>query len=371
MQGRNSTWEVAVTSAAVVAKQTKKDLLGLHAAQASLESLTAEVIRVSLWAQSAYRQASSLSEASVTTQRLLKLARAIWRPVASTYMGNDGIYGVPCDDSSSDPIELEGEILESLAEQGDICEIRSGYWLPAPLRIVRITPTYHLLIGGMPTRSFTPVLHRALNFHGSFRNIGGDVHTALFQDASIPMQWQSLENWLGSVQPLEAFVRYFDELELFPVSHQHVSDTSLDAYDASIHLSQYSRWQSLNRVKNGRYLLRASTPWGINHYTIGFINDHLLTDQSAELRRTDIRRLCYAIDKQAGNPTKARWNQERNVLILHSELPARERKLLSSIGRLIENTNGNYYPRQWHIVQKGTLDVSMLSNLGIQVEAEN
>lgn len=373
MQVRHSTWEVSITSAAVVAKRIREDLLGLHAGQASQESLSSEVIRVSLWAQSAYRQAPSLSEASVTTQRLLKLARAIWRPIATTYQGNAGMNSAQRDSDSGATIELERETLENLAEQGDVFELSGGLWLPAPLRFVSITPKRHLLVGGMPTRLLPSILLNALSlsFHGSFRYVDGNIHASSLQDTQFPTQRQSLESWLGTAQSLEELVSYFDEMELLPVSHQHVSDTSIEAYDTSIHRSQYSRWQYPNRVKDGRYLLRTNTPWGTNHYTIGAIIDRQLTQQSAELRQTDIRRLCYALDKRAGKPTKARWNQKRSLLILHSELPGRERKFLSSIGTLVGNTNGDYYPRRWQIAQDVAPVFSMLSNLGIQVEVEN
>ena len=370
MNTRNLIWEVSTPNAAVVAKGIKEDLIGSNAAQVSLESLSAEMIRAVLWAQCAYRQDAPLSDASITTQRLLKLARAIWRPLAISYQHSDARHDVQGDDGFGKYIELEREILENLAEQGDLLELSGGRWLPAPLRFVPITPKHHLIVGGMPTRLLPPVLLRALSFHGSFRYVEGSVDPSPQQDANFPMQWQSLENWLGPSQALEEMARYFDEQELLPVSHQMVSDTALEAYEASINGSQYSRWQSLNRIKDGRYLLRSSTFWGINYYTVGSISSHRLTQQSTELRQTDIRRLCYALDQRAGIPTKARWNQRRSLLILHSELPGRERRFLSSLGTLIENTNGNYYPRQWFIAQDVTPVFSMLNNLSIQVVAD-
>jgi len=371
MQVRNSTWEVTITTASVVAKRIKEDLVGSNAAQASQESLSAEVIRTVLWAQCAYRQNVPLSEASITTQKVLKVARAIWRPLATSHQNSAARNDVQGNDNSGEHIELEREILENLAEQGDLFELSGGRWLPAPLRFIPITPMHHLLVGGMPTRLLPSVLLRALSFHGSFRYVESSVNSPLLQDTQIPIRWQSLESWLGPAQALEELVRYFDEQELLTVSHQHVTDTSLEAYDTAMNTSQYSRWQSLDRVKDGRYLLRSSTPWGKSHYTIGSISNRQLPQQSAELRQTDIRRLCYALDKRAGKPTKARWNQRRDLLILHSELPGRERKFLSTIGTLIENTDGNYYPRQWLITRDVAPVFSKLNELGIQIESDN
>lgn len=370
MQVRNSTWEGTTTIASVVAKRIKEDLVGSNATQASQESLAAEVIRSALWAQCAYRQDAPVSEASITTQKVLKAARAIWSPLAASQQNSAARNDAQGNDNSGEHIELERELLENLAEQGDVCELSGGRWLPAPLRFVPITPIHHLLVGGMPTRLLPPVLLRALSFHGSFRYVESSANSSLLQDTQNPIRWQLLESWLGPAQALEELVRNFDEQRLLSVSYQYVADTSLEAYEANMHGSQYSRWQSLDRVKDGRYLLRSSTPWGISHYTIGLINNRQLIYQSAELRQTDIRRLCYALDKRAGKPTKARWNQRRDLLILRSELPGRERKFLSSIGTLIDNSDGNYYPRQWLITRDVTSVFSRLTELGIQIESE-
>lgn len=371
MQVRNSTWEGTISSASVVAKRIKEDLVGSDAVQASQETLAAEVIRTALWAQCANRQDALLSEASVTTQKVLKVARAIWRPLATTYQNNAAGNDAQDNGNSGEHIKLERELLDNLAEQGDLCELSGGRWVPAPLRFVSISPVHSLLVGGMPARLLQPELLRTLSFHGSFRYVEGGINSSLLQDTHIPICWQSLESWLGPAQTLEELVGYFDEQELLAVSHQDVTDTSLEAYESTMNGSQYSRWQSLDRVKDGRYLLRSSTPWGLSHYTIGSISNHQLTRQSAELRQTDIRRLCYALDKRAGKPTKASWNQRRDLLVLHSELPGRERKFLSSIGTLIDNADGSYYPRHWLITRDVTAVFSKLNELGIQIESDH
>jgi hypothetical protein len=371
MQVRNTTWEVSISSASVVAKRIKEDLLGSHAAQASQESLSAEVMRVSLWAQCAYQHDIPVSDAGISTRRLLKSARAIWRPIAAFHQGNIDWGEELHDNDTEETVRLGRTSLEILAGQGDMLELSGGRWLPAPLRFVSITSKQRLLVGGMPTRLLPPLMQRTLSLHGNFRYVDGAVDTSFTQGTAFHIPWQSLENWLGQTQALEELVRYFEEIELLPVSHQHVFDTSLEAYNASLNTSQYSRWQSLNRLKDGHYLLRSSTSWGINRYTIGTVNNYQLTQQSAELQHTEIRRLCYALDQQAGVPTKARWIQRRNLLVLHSELPGRERKFLSTLGTLIENDNGNYYPRQWVIEGDVTPVFSILNTLGIQIDVEN
>src|SRR6266700_3731232 len=85
MTAPSPTWEGYLVSMSAAAKQSKVALLGLYADQASLEALSAEVIRVALWVQSAYRQIASFSDAAVTTRNLLELARTLWIPIQDAY----------------------------------------------------------------------------------------------------------------------------------------------------------------------------------------------------------------------------------------------------------------------------------------------
>lgn len=370
MPARSSTWEVGIASASVVAKRIKEDLVGPHAGQASLEALAAEIIRVAVWVYCAHGQKSSFSEASVTTRRLLELARAIWAPIADAAKEGNAAKDTKYGDEPGTNVEIGRELLDTLAEQGDIFALGGGRWLPAPPRFVPVTPTHHLLVGGMPTHLLPHALLRALRLHGSFRHVEGNAISSVQQGSGSTIQWQfqSLQRWLGSAQTLDDLIGYFDGQELLTVAHQNVSETSLEAYVASVDKPQLLRWRSLNQATDGRYLLRTSTPWGVYQYSIGLLSNRRLTQQSAGLWQIDIRRLCYALDKRAGKPTSVKWNEVQRELVLRSELPGRERKLLSSIGTLQENADGNYYPRRWIITMDFAPVLTMLEDLGIRIE---
>jgi hypothetical protein len=366
----SSTWEVGISSASVVAKRIKQDLVGSHASQASLEALAAEVIRVVLWAHCTHDQKFSFTEASVTTRRLLELARAIWAPLSdASQEGNpakDTTYG----NEPGRNVEIGRELLDTLAEQGDIFALSGGHWLPTPLRFVPVTLMHHLLVGGMPTHLLPHELFSALRLHGSFRHVEGSAISSLQRGSGsiIHWQYQSLHRWLGAAQSFEDLNGYFDGQELLTVAHQYVSETSLEAYVASDDKPQRLRWRAINQVVNGRYLLKTSTPWGAYQYSIGLISNRMLTNQSVGLWQIDIRRLCYALDKRAGKPTSVRWKEGQRELVLRSELPGRERKFLSSVGTLQENTDGSYYPRRWIIAMDVSTVLTMLQDLGIQIE---
>lgn len=382
MVAQTSSWEGRIVTATMAALQAKAALLGLRAeqaSQASLEALSAEVIRVALWVQSVYKQPSSFSGAAVTTRNLLEVARTLWTPIQDVYLesssnskmhhsnGQQEVEG-----ESKLPVEIGRDLLDDLTEQGDLCYLGEGRWLPAPLRLVPLSQTYFLLVGGMPTYLLPDDLRRVLRLHGSFRHVDVSEISALKSGQEHPLQWQfqSLEGWLGpSPQTLDDLAHFFDQQELQPITHQSVSNTSFEAYDASIDKPQYVRWQSLDHVVDGRYLLRDRTPWGAKQYSIGYVSDRRLTKQSHVLHHIDIRRLCYALDAQAGKPTRAIWDPKHGQLILHSELPGRGRKLLSSIG-FLQESHESYYPRRWvgigpnhaHTVE------SLLTELGIRID---
>ncbi len=371
MAVRSSIWEVCISSAPVVAQQIKETLLRSCADQASQEALSAEAIRVALWVQSVYRRTSSCSDATMTTRNLLELARAIWTPITAALQRSSAIAQ---EKSSGEPevgMEMGRDLLDTIAEQGDIFALRGGYWLPAPLRLVPLTQTHCLLVGGMPTHLLPDTLLHTLRLHGSFRHVESSMLSELQPDLQYTTLWQfqSLARWLGPSPPtLEDLARLFSALELLPVNLQNDSSLSFEAYAAYIDKPQHLRWQPLDHVPEGRYLLRTNTPWGIQRYSVGYISNRQLTKQSVELLHTDIRRLCYALDRKAGKPTSVKWDAKRGELILNSEFPGRERKLLSSLGFLQENKD-SYYPRRWANLQHSDTLFSKLEDLGIWIEA--
>lgn len=360
MPARKSLWEGHISTAATISQLLKADLFGTHAQSISYEALSAEVVRVALWALSNPLQSLPLAKTAVSTRRLLDQARTCWNPfVLASVEKNKDLLLEP---------DIDRELLDTLEEQGDVLSFTGGSWLPAPLRLVPLTENYCMLVGGIPTHLLPANIQRALHFHGSFRQMEGAAISTSRQDMelSVPWQFQSLDSWLGpSPATLEDLARSFEMQELQAVVYQ--SDSSLEAYVADTRESQYQRWHPLNSVHDGRYLLRTSTPWGMKQFSIGVIQHHRLTRQSSELRDTDVRRLCYALDQRAGQPTRASWQVSHSELLLRSELPARERKYLSSVGILQENEEG-YYPRRWIIRPQFVGSVEeLLANLGIQM----
>ena len=129
---------------------------------------------------------------SIKTQKVLKVARAIWSPLAPSQQDSTASDELHSSDNSGEHFALERETLDNLAGQGDLFELSGGSWLPAPLRFVPITPIHHLLEGGMPTRLLPPVLLRALSFHGSFRYVERSVNHHCYKSLKFPFDGNRL-----------------------------------------------------------------------------------------------------------------------------------------------------------------------------------
>jgi hypothetical protein len=329
MSTENAIW-AGPLSLDIVEHQVKAILFGAARSRASAEAFQAEAIRLAVWSQTAIQQEAALAQNVVSTRRVLKAAR---------------MYLIRSNQDEQESV-LERNMLDSLADQGDLYSFPGGNWLPAPLRLVPITASNVLLVGGVPTYLLSPTILEILEFHGSFRRFQRSLvpHTLPTPNALLKWQYQSLSNWLGPSPPaLRDLIQLFHSTELLPVEHRH---QTLEAYVASLQKWQELRWQMLDHVRGGRYLLRTSPQFGSREYTIGIVQNHQIVRQSLPLRSIEIRRLCYALDEEAHVPTSVEWGREKGSLVLRSELPTRERKFLATVGQLQVSAD-KYYPRSW------------------------
>lgn len=346
MPASGLSWEGPLTLAEVT-RQLKTDLFGACAHRASNEALQAESIRVAVWALSVLKPGSVLSDAAVPTRQILAHARALWLPFQ---IANKGQAQGRTDQNheAMDETELERDLLAALEDQGDLFSFSGGYWLPTPLRLVPVTETEYLLVGGVPTHLLPQKMLAAIRLHSSFRRVDSDAFSNNLPTSPTIGDWQfqKLTNWLGPSPPtLEQLIQKFRAIEMQPVSREAISST-FEAYVAYLNKPQFQRWSSLEWVRDGHYLLRTQNAWGLRRHSIGDVQDRRLVRQSTELRSIDIRRLCYALDYVTGTPTTVIWERGQGRLVLRSELPSRERKLLASIGSLRVPKEG-YYPREW------------------------
>jgi hypothetical protein len=374
MTTQRYAWEGPLATQAVASRLLEM-LFGPGTKRVEPEALQAEIIRVALWEQSVLRQPDMFSNAAALTQQLLSRARLLWAPF--------GDMAVPIEADSSQPIAKSTwsdeecwhrQTLDMLAEQGDLLALPQGHWLPAPLRLVPAAAQHYLVVGGIPSSLLPTAIIRALRLHGSFRQIETHIIQAnpFVDQENRRWRFQALEHWLGPpAADFQELLHHFQHIELFPVAAPNDSQ-SIEVYNASFDKPQWLRWRPPARIAgNGRYLLREQVRWGILSYSVGEIQNRQIKQQSHLLASLDIRRLCYALDADARKPTRVTWKKERGqgVLILSTELPARERKWLATLGQLQPRVSQKYYPRIWHIsVQNEEIVKGFLSQLGIIIQ---
>jgi len=96
--------------------------------------------------------------------------------------------------NTEDPIR---RLLEQLKQVGDVAELGDGYWLPTPLRLVRLPNRQILLIGGVDTKSL-------ITRFGDIVQSMGFVRRVKFADIkhliNAGIDWQHFEDWVGETK---------------------------------------------------------------------------------------------------------------------------------------------------------------------------
>jgi len=374
MSSQNTTW-IGPLRSEEVTKQIKTAMLGTHAYGNVDEALRAEALRVAVWSLNVLKQNPLRSGTIATTHRVLAYARAMWMPYFEASKELSAQQGEQETDEDAEEVALERDALDILEEQGDVFSLAGGYWLPAPLRLVHLTETFYLLVGGLPTHLLPQTILHSIRVHGGFRQVNVEVPFESLPPSVYVGAWQfqTLNNWLGPSPPsLAQLLQYFHKQELSPVIHQDTSNQPFEAYAASLDKPQALRWVSLENVRDGHFLLRTRTLWGMKLYSIGIVQNNHLVKQSSALHSTDIRRLCYALDHEAGTPTRVVWDRAHYRLVLRSELPARERKQMAAIGNL-RVFQKDYYPREWIGIPSQSFHLvdDILNRLGVHLETDN
>ena len=377
--GHIHRWQWPLTGPQVES-DARTALLGRAEALASLEVLSAEAVRVALWARRPPLCHVSIRDAAITTRDALSLARTLLMPFRTVDGASEIVNGTiretledikarSDDDTPDATVTPNRRLLDLLADQGDMQPLPKGHWVPAPLRLVPIIENQlSLLVGSLPTRALPIDVQAALQLFGAFRRI---AYKALDLDTSalaallrIPIQ--PLSQWLGPMPPTrDALLEWMRTRELAPVVDK--ASFEVEAYAPFVNKPQGLRWVPLRDVtRDGRYLLRRRMSWGSPRFTVGEIRRGELMIQSSIIPGEHIRRLQYALDWEARTPTTAEWSPQRGTLTLQSEIPTRERKLLSTLGTL-EANGERYYPRRWtHLPQTSAENIErMLTDLGI------
>ena len=366
MSVQSLSWEGPLEPAYVASRLTTM-LFGHLPGNIPPDAVRAELLRAALWELSVVRQRGAAPDAAATTQQVLGRARALWEPLEDT------LWTAPHQEREEEARLGEEEsdgpgraFLDTLAEDGDVLALGRGRWLPAPLRLVPISEELNVLVGGLPTALLPEPVRRGLRFHGHFRQVaGGVLPTGRRGDH---WQFQTQESWLGTLSPpVSELVEQFARQELTPVLR---NDTpSLEAYVARLDQPLEWRWRPLEKVHDGRYLLRNTGSWGQGRYSTGEVRGHNLVKQGQVPPFIELRRLLHALATAAGAPARARWERNGTILSLSSALPARERKKLAILAS--PQRGQTYAPYRWSVETQHNREVwTLLTALGMRVQTE-
>lgn len=256
------------------------------------------------------------------------------------------------------------ESLEELSDAGDLVELANGRWLPAPTREVRLgtTDDTRLLVGGLPTSLLPAELSSKLEHGGVFRRMKGE-HLSM----ALGLPAEDLGSWMGeSPSDLRSWTQ-----QIFDGRYEAYRDERLHIYAPELSPAsrpQAMRWVERSDKLNGRYLCRQDLPFGLKRYLGAEIVSGKVT-RIKTLHCGDFRRLLYGLDVLAGKPVVVEENDRDGevILVLKSELPKAERRLLAALGTLTV-ADDNFYPRTWRFPSEYAPDVrSRLAVLGIQI----
>jgi len=261
--------------------------------------------------------------------------------------------------------QLLREALDELEATGCAVHLGDGRWQPGCAYLVSVPHTTgeHLLIGGLPTGMIPLALRKGIVPKGALRRVSltAALQTWFLDDLQVPvMPWNtwlnhpagSLENWgmtilrepLQDYQPEDgrgAFEIYF------PLSDQ---------------AHQFFRWQPLQHpcsIPDGVYLARRSRVYGAKEYKLIQLTRGGITKVGQILLGDEHRRLMYFLDYLGKKQTVVRIAADPPHsfrVLVGSELPISEGRLLRALGRLEANPDGSRFPQRW-IVPENNADL--------------
>ncbi len=307
----------------------------------------------------------TLSHSTTTVQRVFvtKLMNQVKRqlsPLGQDFQNTD----------SDDPIR---HVLDQLKQVGDVAELGNGYWLPTPLRLVRLPNGQILLIGGMDTKSLQTRFGKRVQPTGFIRRVQSNDTAHLVREG---IDWQDFENWVGEA---EADICTWTRNLLYD-ARKRLKRSGSDVTDFEVYMPwlrksktahQYYRWilaQKLAFAPKDIVLCRFKQTF-VTYY-LGLLTGEKpvrLYSESMLEQDIEIRKLLYGLDALYENPTHAKFeqlNDKQGKLIFRSWLPATQRRLLLALGHEVHSRLPLVY--EFSIDFKGEI-FKHVQNLGISI----
>lgn len=269
-------------------------------------------------------------------------------------------------------------VLEQLEQIREVADLGKGYWLPTPLRLIRLPSSQILLIGGMDTKTLQSHFgNRVYASTGLARRINTtDEAMCLVKEG---IEWQRFEDWLGeeTETDLRSWTTHLLEKAKKRLKSSGSEITEFDIYAPNLcktHLQNF-RWvpakrlsaapkeMVLCRLKNGYYLGQLKSEKSV--YLASEIRLNQL-DQNVELCK-----LLYGLDMLYDRPTRVEFeqcNDNEDKLIFRNWLPTSQRRLLLAVGHEVHEKLPVVY--QFSRIYKEDI-FQHIQKLGIQMPSNN
>jgi len=240
-------------------------------------------------------------------------------------------------------------VLLNLEQVRDIAHLGNGYWLPTPVRLVRLPNAQILLIGGIDTKSlhtrFGPIVYSTT---GLVRWIKSTDDTARLVQEGV--EWQRFEDWVGeSETDIRTWTHnLLDEArKLFKPSGSEITDFEVYIPWCCKSSPQHSRWIAAHKLTSPpkRIVLCRFKQTFVTHY-LGKLTGEKPVRLHREIgieqleQAVEIRKLLYGLDALSQCPTDAQFeqhNDNKSRLIFRNRLPAAQQRLLLALGNEISS----------------------------------
>jgi hypothetical protein len=303
-----------------------------------------EILRATVWSMTTSRTKAHIN-------RILSAALPTWQLLSGRENAGDET--------------LRGDLraaLSALEDAGDLVELSGGFWIPAATRLVELPDsTGKLLVGGVPSASL-PFAPGSIQFHGPHRHL---MEAPQEWSGKIPVE--DLKSWARLPEvPLREWARSVIESH----ERQTYSPSNAEPFEFYLPASfqrgapQFFRWAPTTGQLTGTFLARRLRVYGAKEYRLVDVSAGRIV-AACELY-VDVRRLMYAFDLAAENPTRARCvrAEKPTEWLFGSELPRAEQRAFAALGTLTI-PDGRHFERQWRFTRHEKVALQMLRDLGI------
>jgi hypothetical protein len=265
--------------------------------------------------------------------------------------------------------DVTRKVLGCLEDIGDAIDCGDGYWLPSPIRFVRLPGGRVIVLSGFSTRVLCKIISADIRAEGFARGLSG---------ISPPLEderWQDLAAWRGVVPELGQWTRA-TMAQAWKNLRQSAPDfADFEAYSprtkhGTIQFYRWVRADTLGLIPRDLVLCRSSHGLPRNYWLgkLQIARGRTVLIAETQVPAVEVRRLQYGLDLEARLPTRAKVVREKHraTLFLPNPLPPEERRVLLA---LVASPEGFVRPPFECSLSGEWLPevLAMLKALGIQV----